>query len=59
MGLAVVFQESLGCCYVAGMWEKDLVDQLPRHLTPVEAPRPRDEVRAIGPSWSWISVMDV
>lgn len=56
MGLAVVVQKSLGCRYVAGMWEQDVVDQLPWYLTPVEAPGSRDEVRAMGPSWSWVSV---
>lgn len=56
MGLAMVVQTSLGCRYVAGMWEQDVVDQLPWYLAPVEALGSRDEVRAMGPSWSWVSV---
>jgi hypothetical protein len=59
IGVATVFQSSLKCAYLAGLWEKDIARGLLWDLTRYEnATSPvRRHRRSTMPSWSWASMV--
>jgi hypothetical protein len=59
IGVATVFQASLKCAYLAGLWEKDIARGLLWDVTRYEnATGPvRRHKRSTMPSWSWASMV--
>jgi hypothetical protein len=61
MGVATVFQASLQCGYLAGLWLNDIARGLlwvvTRYQSVDSARKPRRPQEAFAPSWSWASLM--